>query len=521
MEPRETSVLILHNQPRTEPGSAGVYLESDNSVLDQAAAVGEALRGLGIPYEVQAVSYLAEIPVVLQAAPQSVVFNLVEAFHERAEDAVLAPALCQAFGKGCTGNDTPALQLALDKWRCKGVLRQAGLPVPDGVLVLPGQPVPKERLPQGRVIIKPVASDASEGIEEEGVLDGADADRVAEYVAKLQERFRQPVLIEKYVGKRELNVSLIERDGTIEVMPIAEIDFSAFEAGKPRIVSYAAKWLESSFEYQNTPRIIPAPLTPGQAESVRAIALGAWKALGCHDYVRVDMRLSDTGRPVILEVNPNPDISPAGGYAAATAAGGVPYREFVAAAVANALARRSAVGAGSERRFAAAVTPRPSTDPTFKAIRYSVPADRDAVMQLVAGTQFFRPDELTVAAEVLDEALAKGPADHYQSFVFDDGHGAVGWVCHGPIACTIGSHDIYWLAVSPACQGRGLGRLLMEFAEARIRETGGRLAVVETSGRAEYESTRTFYRHIGYAEAARLHEFYAPGDDKVIYLKRV
>ena len=520
MEQRETSVLILHNQPRTEPGSAGVYLESDASVLDQAAAVGAALRELGIPYRVQGVARLEEIPAVLATTPDTVIFNLVEAFHERAEDAVLVPALCRAYGKGCTGNDTPALQLALDKWRSKGVLRQAALPVPEGVLVLPGQPVPKDRLPQGRIIIKPAANDAREGIEEEGVLDGADAARVEEYVLKLHERFRQPVLIEKYVGKRELNVSLIERNGAVEVMPIAEIDFSAFEAGKPRIVSYAAKWLEHSFEYQNTPRILPAPLTPNQAESVRVIALGAWKALDCHDYVRVDMRLNEAGRPVILEVNPNPDISPEGGYAAATAAGNVPYPEFVAAVVANAVARRAASGA-SPGRLIAAQPPRPSTDPAFRQIRYSVPADRDAVLKLLADTQFFRPDEVVVASEVLDEALAKGPADHYQSFVYDDGEGPLGWVCHGPIACTIGSFDVYWLAVSPACQGKGLGRLLMEFAEVRIREAGGRLVVVETSGRPDYDSTRAFYRRIGYAEAARLHEFYAANDDKVIYLKRV
>ena len=154
-------------------------------------------------------------------------------------------------------------------------------------------------------------------------------------------------------------------------------------------------------------------------------------------------------------------------------------------------------------------------------IRRSVATDRQAVLDLVDDTKFFRPDELEIAREVLDEAIAKGAEGHYQSFVADVAGLAVGWVCWGPTPCTLGTFDVYWLAVSPKHQGLGLGRALMKFAEDGIFRAGGRLSIVETAGREEYVSTRLFYERVGYHEAARVKDFYSPGDDKIIYVKYI
>ncbi len=97
----------------------------------------------------------------------------------------------------------------------------------------------------------------------------------------------------------------------------------------------------------------------------------------------------------------------------------------------------------------------------------------------------------------------------------------VGYACYGPIACTIGSFDLYWIAVHPSQQCRGLGRLLMQAAEERIAAAGGRHIYVETSSREQYHPTRTFYEAHGYREVATLPDFYAPGDGKVVYQKVV
>jgi ribosomal protein S18 acetylase RimI-like enzyme len=83
----------------------------------------------------------------------------------------------------------------------------------------------------------------------------------------------------------------------------------------------------------------------------------------------------------------------------------------------------------------------------------------------------------------------------------------------------LGTWDIYWIAVDPRRQSRGLGKLLMSFAEREIATRAGRLVIIETNGRDYYHPTRAFYLRVGYHEAARVKDFYAPADDKVIYAK--
>ena len=154
-------------------------------------------------------------------------------------------------------------------------------------------------------------------------------------------------------------------------------------------------------------------------------------------------------------------------------------------------------------------------------IRRTLPGDRDGILRFSRETGFFRPDEVDVAAEVLDDALAKGPEGHYQSYAAEAGGAPIGWVCFGPAPCTLGTFDIYWIVVAPACKGSGVGTALLAHAERLIVERGGRMAVAETNGRSSYEPTRQFYLRRGYVEAARVPDFYGSGDDKLIYCKRL
>ena len=153
------------------------------------------------------------------------------------------------------------------------------------------------------------------------------------------------------------------------------------------------------------------------------------------------------------------------------------------------------------------------------AIRWCQKQDREAVVALLAETRFFRPDEMIIAKEVLDAGIKDGPSGHYQSYVIETSGRVVGWVCYGHTPCTVGSFDIYWIAVDKDCQGQGLGRRLMEFAERQIATQGGRLAILETSSRDIYQPTRGFYERLGYTQAARIADFYGPGDDKVVFTK--
>jgi ribosomal protein S18 acetylase RimI-like enzyme len=138
---------------------------------------------------------------------------------------------------------------------------------------------------------------------------------------------------------------------------------------------------------------------------------------------------------------------------------------------------------------------------------------------MLAATQFFRPAELAVAREVFDEALADGPQTDYQSFVAQHDSEVAGWICFGPTPCTQGTFDIYWIVVAPASQRTGIGSALVDFAVEQIKNQNSRLVVVDTSGSERYAATRQFYEKKGFQPAARIKDFYATGDDKVIYVK--
>ena len=162
-----------------------------------------------------------------------------------------------------------------------------------------------------------------------------------------------------------------------------------------------------------------------------------------------------------------------------------------------------------------------SAEPLKLNIRRARPSDRAAVMSILAATNSFRPNELLIAREVFDDAIAKGPKGDYQSFVAEEKRNTVGWLCFGPTPCTLGTFDIYWVVVHPRNQKCGIGSFLMQYAESLIKKRSGRMIVIDTSGSPRYLSARRFYRSNGYRRMAGLKNFYAPGDDKIIYDKRL
>jgi ribosomal protein S18 acetylase RimI-like enzyme len=148
-------------------------------------------------------------------------------------------------------------------------------------------------------------------------------------------------------------------------------------------------------------------------------------------------------------------------------------------------------------------------------------SDQEPIRRLLEATEFFRTEEVDVALELVDAAL-ETPEQQDYIFAVAEGDGAVlGYVCWGETACTRGTYDLYWVAVAPGTQGKGVGRALMAHAEGEMRKAGGRLCVVETSGLPKYESTRAFYLRIAYTEEARIRDYYQSGDDLVIYTKKL
>jgi D-alanine-D-alanine ligase len=147
-------------------------------------------------------------------------------------------------------------------------------------------------------------------------------------------------------------------------------------------------------------------------------------------------------------------------------------------------------------------------------------ADRRRIEEISRAVGLFREDEIAVALEVFDEA-AGGDARNTYSILGTDLDGKLaGWICWGPTPCTLGTYDLYWMAVDPALHGNGIGTTLLLEMERRLAGVA-RLIIVETAGRPDYAATRAFYHARGYSPVATIPDFYAPGDDQVVFAKDV
>ena len=148
-------------------------------------------------------------------------------------------------------------------------------------------------------------------------------------------------------------------------------------------------------------------------------------------------------------------------------------------------------------------------------------ADRPAIRRILRRTGLFREEEVAVALEVLDVYLYQEGQRDYQVYVAAVEGRTCGYVCFGLNALTAGTFELYWIAVEPGRQGGGIGTALMDAAEETASLQGGRLIAVETSSRPDYAPTRAFYGRRGYREEARVPDYYAPGDDKVILTRKL
>jgi ribosomal protein S18 acetylase RimI-like enzyme len=157
------------------------------------------------------------------------------------------------------------------------------------------------------------------------------------------------------------------------------------------------------------------------------------------------------------------------------------------------------------------------------------PRDRSRVAELLVSTAVFSRDEIDVALQLFDATVhgegATGADDaHVPDYEFTgafEGERLLGYACAGPTPATEGTFDLYWLAVDAAAQGKGIGTTLVREVERELRDRGARMLLVETSSRPDYSNTRAFYERCGYHEAARIKDFYAPADDRIMLTTRL
>lgn len=326
-------VLVLYNEPVLPADHPEA--EAEHNIRYTVSAVSQALSTGG--YEVFSVGVARDPAPLLEAVrryqPQ-VVFNLFEGTAEQADNETYVTGLLHWLRLPTTGAPAETLALARFKPWTKHLLQGAGLPTPAGLLV-EQLPVPSGPL-AWPVIVKPACQDASLGVDQGSVVTSTE--QLHQRVTLLVQRYGGPVLVEEYIPGRELVVGIIEKPERYP-LPVSEILFREQRPGSWPIVTYAAKWEPASVDYQATPPRCPADLPAETSNMLQRLALKAFHLLRCRDYARVDFRLSPQGQPYILEVNPNPDLSPDAGLAGSLRAAGLEYAAFVRQLVANALAR--------------------------------------------------------------------------------------------------------------------------------------------------------------------------------------
>jgi ribosomal protein S18 acetylase RimI-like enzyme len=147
------------------------------------------------------------------------------------------------------------------------------------------------------------------------------------------------------------------------------------------------------------------------------------------------------------------------------------------------------------------------------------PRHRAKLADLLAATPEFTRPEVDIALELVDSALAEPASDDYRIIVHQEGESVLGYACFGATPMTEGCFDLYWLVVDRGARRAGVGRELMAEVERELGASGARLIRVETAGLESYAAARGFYQRIGYREAARLRDFYWPGNDLYIFTK--
>ena len=311
---------------------------STTSVVEQVDTVAAVLTEAGHNVStIIASSDINQLIENLQQEKPDLVFNFCESIEGDSFQEMNAAGLYELLNIEYTGSNPLALGSCLNKVRAKEVLIFHKLNVPSFRVFNSPDEVSRKKL-SFPAIAKPIHEDASIGISNASVVN--DHEHLQTLLVDMLKKFDQPILVEQYVEGREFNVAIVGNEEVV-ALPVSEIDFSTMPEGYHHIVSYQAKWMPESVEYKSTVPICPAKISHRLEEKIKNTAIRAYQAMQCRDYARVDMRVDRTGKVFVLEVNPNPDLSPSGsGFARSAAAFGWTYSQLINNIVQSAFRRR-------------------------------------------------------------------------------------------------------------------------------------------------------------------------------------
>jgi D-alanine-D-alanine ligase len=317
-------VAVIYNDPTADRYHSMGESKAELGVMDEVKAVSEALEELKYPFILVPLHPpLEEVRKILQILVVDVVFNLFEGFDGCTETEGQVAAMLEELNIPFTGCPSTTLSLAIDKGRTKALLDAAGVDTPRFQVLTPDT-IPSLVL-DFPLIVKPQNEDASHGISEDSVV--YDLPALDKQLRKICDLFGGRALVEEYVDGREFNTCVMG-NGKLTIPAISEIVYT-LPPDKPRVLTFDAKWEENSLYFINTKTVCPAPISPSEEQEISRIAKAAFKLVGARGYARVDFRQDRSGHFKVLEVNPNPDITPGSGAALQASVSGLTYAQFV------------------------------------------------------------------------------------------------------------------------------------------------------------------------------------------------
>jgi len=346
---RPEKILICYNEPvgiydnyagKTSANGSAIEDSSDPGLTPQASEIQKILQQRFQQVECLPFSrdFARALRRILQLAPD-IILNFVEAL---AGDTNFEGHIAGAFeilDIEFTGNKALTLGNCLNKLKTKQILRSLGVRTPKYALArFNGKLAEADVKLKFPLILKLNKEDASIGISENSVVGNFQA--LQEQLDFLFRTFRQDVLVEECLPGREISASILGD----RVLPLSEISYTDLPENLPKIVTYEAKWSPHSSYYQGTVPVCPAVVDEELRALIEKKALAAFNALDCRDYARIDFRLSKRDIPHVIDVNPNPDLSPEAGFIRSASHAGLSYEEVLFTLVEFALQRSSASG---------------------------------------------------------------------------------------------------------------------------------------------------------------------------------
>ena len=318
------------------------FAEWDDPTTIAAVAHALGLAGTVLPLEAD-----EDFPHRLRDARPDIVFNIAEGLHGPNREAHV-PAICEFYGIPYTGSDPLTLALGLDKERTKEVLAARGIRTPRWTVAGGSAGGLNGRRLRFPVIVKPLFEGSSKGIDS-GSLRW-DRKSTLERVRWVVEGYDQPALVEEFLPGREFTVAVLGNGPGARVLPPVEIRFDSLPEGAPPLYGWEAKWVWDTPEAPLSIFECPAPLDAGLLAAIENATLGAYHALGCRDWARIDLRLDAAGEPHVLEVNALPGILPDprqnSCFPKAARAAGLGYEEMILAVLDAGLRRLGMGGVG-------------------------------------------------------------------------------------------------------------------------------------------------------------------------------